>query len=459
MKRSIRLVFWRIMVEKGWAVAGTRLVAGVSGGVDSMVLLHLLRDLSRELGMELVAAHLNHELRGDESERDARFVEEMAEKWGIPIEVGREDVKAAAKRDKIPVQVAARRVRYRFFDEIMAKRGADWLALGHNADDVAETVMMRWLRGTSVEGLKGIPLQNGRTIRPLLTFTREEIREYAEEQGIPFVEDSSNLKMTYLRNRIRHDLIPRIAKEYQPAVSRHLNRYARYFSEIHDYLSSACDGVAGELIGERGEILLKPFVSLHAALQRVFMERYLLEGGWIEEPLGFDRLEEILKLAKSTSGSRRYAIGKGRWLVREYDRLFVTDTPVSEPIRPVVCPVPGTAELREIGNRLTVEEVETLPETVDGRREAYVDGDGIGAALWIRSFRPGDRIVTSGTVKVKKLFIDRKIPARLRPAVPIVGTGDEIVWVGGVCVNRRFYVKEGTRRILHLKFSRPIRTE
>ena len=447
------------MIARGWAESGKRMLVGVSGGVDSMVLLYLLRDLSRELGMELVVAHLNHELRGDESERDARFVENMAGKWGIPIEMGREDVKVVAEKDKTPIQVAARKVRYHFFEEAMEKHGADWLALGHNADDVAETVMMRWLRGASVEGLRGIPMQNGRTIRPLLSFSREEIQEYAEEQGIPFVEDSSNLKMTYLRNRVRHDLIPRIAKEYQPAISRHLNRYARYFSEIHDYLSSACDRDLRDMIDEHGRVLLEPFRKLHVVLQRVFVERYLLERGWIEEPLSFEQLEEILELVKQSSGTQRYAIGKGRWVVREYDRLFVTDGLFPKPIKPVTCPVPGTVELGEIDNRLTVEEAGSLPEAPVNRQEAYVDGDNIGTALRVRSFQPGDRIVTNGTTKVKKLFIDRKVPLRLRPRIPIVTAGDEIVWVGGLCVSRHFYVNEGTHRILHLRFSQPIRTE
>jgi len=319
--------------------------------------------------------------------------------------------------------------------------------------------MMRFIRGASVEGLRGIPLESGRTIRPLWAVTRDEIAAYADKEGIPFVEDSSNREDKYLRNRIRHHLFPEISREYQPAIAGHQRRYARYFTEIHDFLSRACREVAPGILDERGWIRLGPFRKLHPALRRVFLERFLLNGGWIAAPLSFEQLEKVLALASRSTGTQRYAIGKGRWIIREYDRLFVTDAPALPPIRTVMCPVPGSVNLAEIGNCLTVEVVKGSPRSYpDGRREACIDGDRIGSRLWIRSFRPGDRIVTAGEIKVKKLFIDRKIPARLRPAIPLVGAGEEIAWVGGVEVNHRFHVTEKTRRVLRLRFSRPVRT-
>lgn len=435
------------------------MVVGVSGGVDSMVLLHLLRDLSGERGGRLVVAHLNHGLRGEEANRDARFVAETARKWNLACVTGREDIETQARQAKQSIQVAARDARYRFFEEVMRRYKAQWLALGHNADDVAETVMMRFLRGASVEGLRGIPMEHGRTIRPLLPFRREAILTYARAHGVPFVEDSTNRKTAYLRNRVRHALIPAIEREYQPAFARHLVRYAKYFNEIHEYLSEVCERVRDDILDDEGRISLDLFRSLPVAVQRVFLERFLLEGGWIDAPVSFDQLDKILAFAGSSAGTRRMRAGKQGWLVREYDRLYVTQDPFLNTFHPVACPVPGSADLPEIGNRLTVDILESPPERLAGTaQEAFVAGDLLDAALEVRPFRPGDRVATSaGTVKVKKLFIDRKIPARLRRLIPIVTSGERIVWVGGVCVDRRFHVTEETGRVARLRFSSPIR--
>ncbi len=457
---AMRSAFRRVMIERGWGRPGTRLLIGVSGGVDSMVLLDLLRSLEEEMGFSLVAAHLDHGLRGAESDRDARFVKEMGAKWKVPVEMERVDVGAIARERKIPVQVAAREARYAFYGRVAKKWGAAWVVLGHHAGDLAETVMMRWLRGSSVEGLRGIPLQTGDIIRPLLFFTREAILAYARKRGIPFVEDSTNRKTVYFRNRVRLELIPLLERKYQPALLDHLVRYAAYFGEISDFLTTEGAKQFREVRDETGAICLDRFRDLHVALQRQILERFFLEGGWIDFPLSFEKLEHILTLTRERAGSQRFPLGKGRWVVREYDRLFVTDVPAYPPIRPVSCPVPGSVDIREIGNRLTVEVVDSLPESLQNpRQEAHVDGDQIGKTFWVRSFRPGDRVVTTGEIKVKKLFIDRKIPARLRPTVPIVGSERSIVWVGGVRVDRRFIVTKETKRVLRLRFSKPVRTE
>lgn len=449
--------FQRLLIQNGWAYDGVCMVAGVSGGVDSMVLLHLLHLLSEEMNFRVIAAHLNHRLRGEESDRDERFVREISEKWGIPVEIGREDVGEIAKREKLPVQVSARVVRYRFFEQVMRKHGGNCLVLGHQADDVAETVVMRLLRGSSVGGLRGIPIQNGYIIRPLLPFTREEIIAYADREKIPYVEDSSNKKMRYLRNRIRHLLIPQVEREYQPAFSRHLLRYASYFDEIHAYLSEVCSDLSREIIGKDGVIYLNKFRKLHVALQRILIENYLMEGGWIKEPLSFEQLEGILKIVKASGGTRRYKIRKDLWIIREYDKLKLSETLEEVEIQPVTCRVPGSIEIKEIGNRLNVEVAPFIPKDLrSNSQEAYVNGDKIDGSLWVRSIRSGDRIFTSGVVKLKKFFIDSKIPVRRRHMIPLVGYDDGIVWVGGLRVDYRYHVTKGTRRVLHLWFQNPI---
>ncbi len=453
----MRAKFFRLMKQKEWAGPGECLIVGVSGGVDSMVLLHLVRELSRELPIRVIAAHLNHTLRGKESERDERFVRETCSAWGIPLEAGREDVGALARTGMGSIQMAAREARYAFFRDVLEKRNGRFIVLGHHADDVGETVMLRFLRGTSVHGLGGIPEQKGPIIRPLLAFTRREIQSYAQKHQIPFVEDSSNRKMAYLRNRVRHELIPEIERHYQPSLSRHLVRYAAYFGEIQSFLEEACQAIFREMVGEDGSIDLQGFRQMPRALQRAFLELFLLRNEKIDHPLSFQQLDGLLTLIASSGGTRRIELRKGFWAVREYDRLFFTDSPDLPEIRPAVCPVPGSVDLREIHNRLEVSLVAKRPMRFRSNlQEATIDGDRLGQELWIRAFRPGDRIEMAGTVKVKKLFIDAKIPARYRRRIPLVGSGDDIIWVGGVGVNRRYYVTDKTQCLVHLRFRYPL---
>ncbi len=451
--------FRKFMLQRDWARPGARIVVGVSGGMDSMVLLFLLRKLSRERELSLVVAHLNHTLRGKESDRDEAFVTSTCDAWGLPVITGRKNIRRQAALGGLSVQVAARQVRYAFFSEVLEKEKGDWLALGHHADDVAETVMMRLLRGASVQGLRGIPLQNEKVIRPLLHFPRSRIAAFAREEKIPYVEDSSNQSVKYLRNRIRHELIPLIERDYCPSFSRRLIRYATYFGEIQHFLSELTEKAENDVVGRDGKIDVRAFNGLNVAVRRAFLEAYLLKGGWVSRPLSFDQLDKAIRMAETRGGASRIAIGRGKWLVREYDTLFVTEVPVQEGITPVTCPIPGSVEIKEIGNRLTVREQFAPPGNLaSDSQKAYVDGDQVGASVWIRGFRPGDKIVTNGTKKLKKLFIDAKIPRRLRRRIPLVGAGDDIIWVGGMRVNRPYYVTARTKRILCFQFQFPIRT-
>ena len=454
---NVRADFFRLMMQKGWARAGKRLIVGVSGGMDSMVLLHLVRELSREQPVRIVAAHLNHALRGRESERDEQFVREICSAWGVPVEVGREDVGALAHMRGLSIQVAAREARYAFFKEVLEKRKGHHIVLGHHADDVAETVMLRFLRGTSVHGLRGIPEHKGAVIRPLLPFTRQEIQSYAEKHRVPFVEDSSNRKTIYLRNKVRHELIPEIERHFQRAFRRHLIRYAAYFRELQDYLEGECQAIFSQMVKRDDSIDLRDFRRVPRALQRVFLERFLLRKGKGEAPLSFQQLDGLLTLIASSEGTRKMELRRDFWAVREYNRLFFTDSPVLPEIRPVVCSIPGSVELKDIHNRLEVNcPTERPPQFRSTRQEAYLDGDRLGQELWVRAFQPGDRIEMAGTVKVKKLFIDAKIPARFRRRIPLVGSGEDILWIGGIGVNRCYYVTDKTRRLVHLRFRHPL---
>jgi tRNA(Ile)-lysidine synthase len=258
---------------------GDRLIVGVSAGVDSMVLLYLLHTLRKPFDLDLIVAHVNHGLRLDESEKEADLVRKATERLSLPFEYGRFDVKAFQKAGGWSPQDAARRLRFHFFKDLLRKHGAQRIALGHNADDQVETVLMRLMRGSGLKGLKGmLPLREGRVVRPLLEVWRREIESYALENNIPYLIDSSNLKREYVRNRIRLDLIPLIEKEIQPNVRGVILKASTIFREEDDYLDRAAEDAYQKIIHDERDALsfsASEFQSLHKAIQWRVVQKML----------------------------------------------------------------------------------------------------------------------------------------------------------------------------------------
>ena len=231
---------------------GDHLLVAVSGGMDSVALLHLLMALREPLDIQLTVCHLNHSLRGEESIRDEEFVRSLAESLGLAFEGGREDLRAITRERDGSLQEVARAVRYAFFEEVALRTGATKVALGHTSDDNAETVLMRFIKGSSARGLRGIPPVRERYIRPLIETGRGEVETFIRERGIEYVEDSSNRTMNYLRNRIRGELIPFIEEKYNPNLRETLNREASVIARDDDYLSCEAERASGGVVVERG---------------------------------------------------------------------------------------------------------------------------------------------------------------------------------------------------------------
>src|SRR3989304_3345534 len=250
---------------------GERLIVGVSAGVDSMVLLHLLNAYREAFDLSLIIAHINHGLRPEESEREAELVHKESERLGLPFEYAQFDVKEFQKLGGLSRQDAARRIRFRFFHDLLQKHDAQKIVLGHNADDQVETVLLSLIRGSGLQGLKGIlPIRGGKVIRPLLEVWREEIESYALEKRIPFFIDSSNLKGDYLRNRIRLSLIPLIEKEYQPNFKETLLRTSSILREENNYLERGAEEEYQKIVREEKDTLsfkFSEYQSLHQAIQ------------------------------------------------------------------------------------------------------------------------------------------------------------------------------------------------
>lgn len=440
---------------------GETVVLAVSGGVDSMVLLHLLLRLRPGYRLSLHAAHLNHGLRGAESAAAAEFVRRYCEYQGVPATISALEGEALRDRRRGSLQDAARKLRYRFLERVAQEQGAGRIALGHHLDDQAETVLMNLIRGSGTGGLGGIPPVRGRIVRPLIDCSREEIEWYAQSERIPFIEDSSNQSLSYSRNRIRLELLPDLAKRYNPRIA-HTLASAATILEAEDALLTALaeEQLRAVLIshGAHGLVLSVPLmVALHSALRRriLRLSAHLLRG---DRPgLSFRQTLALERLLLNEGGRGALQAAGGIRATKAGDRLMLSrqaDTSW-DAVRPVLIDVPGQTELPAFSLSLRIDILEggTGGSPLEDPRTALLDADRAGRELVIRSWTPGDRFVPLGMNGHKKLqdfFVDEKVPRHQRQAVPILVSGGEIAWVVGFRVDERFKVSDSTHRILRL---------
>lgn len=369
---------------------GDTVVCALSGGADSIAMLFAFYLNREKLGIRLEAAHFNHQLRGEESQRDENFVRAFCERYDIPLHVGRGRVIPGKKG----LEAAAREARYAFFDTLPGK-----IATAHTADDNAETVLLHMLRGTGLKGLGGIAPVQGRYIRPMLGITRQEVEAFLGEWSLPHVEDSTNQEDDFLRNRLRHHVMP-LLKTENPKLAQTMSRMALYLREDEQYLSRQASYDAMPSVSQLRE--------MPKAIRYRVLERFLGEQG-VKEP-GTVQLEEVNKLLFSDKPSARTRITGGIVIAREYDRLVRKEETPRLEARELPCP--GEVELLDL--RVVCEPARTIENT----REAFtVMPQG---KIILRSRQPGDEMrLPGGTKSLKKLFIDRKIPSSQRQRIPV----------------------------------------
>lgn len=282
-----------------------KIIVAVSGGVDSIVLLDLLNELKNQLKLELIVAHFNHKLRGEESDEDENFVKAFASQSGLECYVRSEDTREYCKTKKISIQEGARELRYNFFETLRLLKGFDKIAIAHNANDNAETVLLNLFRGSGVSGLAGIQVKRGNIIRPLLFATRDEIETYASEKGLPYRIDSSNFKTAYRRNYIRLKLLPLISENINPAIIETLNRTAQIFSELSEFVRYEVSKIINFITIEEnpGKVL----IDIHRLKSYLFFiqESVIISAieTFFNERIDFAKVLAVLNLIDSTPGS------------------------------------------------------------------------------------------------------------------------------------------------------------
>jgi tRNA(Ile)-lysidine synthase len=479
----------QMIAENDLLAREERVVLGVSGGPDSVGLLYLLQGLG--LGLKLHIAHLNHLIRGAEAEEDARFVEGLAEKLGLPATIETRDVPRAHKRWGGSLEEAARRVRYAFLEEVAQKAGAKKIALGHTADDQVETILQHILKGTGLRGLRGMlprrplhPASDVFVIRPLLGIWHQEIEEYLEEKRIAFRRDKSNVARNFLRNRLRHELLPFLQADYNKGVKEAILRLGEQAQMAYDFLREKVEEAEEKELPqvsrptthdsgpETADIGHPTFVDaglllgLHPAVASELIREIAARLGAKRRDFNLGHFKETVQLARGETGKAVHLPGGVR-VVKEYGRLrFETaddadsrtaDVAESESpdVAEGVISIPGRAVIPDLGLEFEVETIgkedfKNFLKRRNNRQEA-MDRAGIKVPLRVRFRRAGDRfwpLGAKGEKKLKDFFIDQKVPRRLRDRIPLVVSGDRVIWVVGYRIDERVKVTEKTEEVI-----------
>ena len=434
----------RLIREKDMIPPGTTVLCALSGGADSVCLLHSLYLLRSKLGFRLAAAHFNHNLRGEESRRDEIFVRQFIDLCcgpqrlpdgtrlpAVPLFVGSGDVLLEAERRGTGLEETARDMRYAFLRQTAAELGTARIATAHTADDNAETVLLHLARGSGLRGLTGIPPVRDDLIRPLLTTTRREVETYLYQNVLPHMEDSSNRDLTFSRNRIRHQVVP-VLEDLYPGFAGRMADCAALLRADDELLESQAEELAraarphGEGIAIPAEVLISAPTPLSSRAVRQLAAALTDDRNW-----GSAHLEAVLALCRSGDPSARLDLPHGLTARREYDLLVLE--PAAPPERPpedTPLPLPGRAEF---GPWQVVCTAQTYAVQPQGPWEFWLDREKL-PDITLRVRRTGDRLMLSGRPRktIKKWWVEEKIPAHLRPTLPLLVREAQIAAAAGL---------------------------
>lgn len=416
---------------------GDHVICAVSGGKDSMAMLHVLCTLAPQMGFSVGAAHINHQLRGEESQRDADFVANYCREQNIPFQLGQADVSAYAVQHGMGIEEAARTLRYDF---LLGLDPNAKIATAHTVDDNMETVIMHILRGCGLHGLTGIPPVREQIIRPLLTVSHQEIERYLEQHQIPHVEDSTNALDNCLRNRVRHQILPWFTTE-NAAFGTLFTSMINSLQLEDDFLTQeAANHLLEAMHGN--ELSLETLLPQHEAIQLRMLQQFLAPVPNLTQR----QLTAAHRLCLSGNPSGRIALSGGYTLMRNYTALVLLPS-TDAAIRPTPVAISGHG-LYTFGPWKIACTFGPAPALLPEGTIALAASQLTGT-LWLRPYQTGDRIrLSGGTKKLSDLFIDRKIPAHLRPCMPVAVVDDTIAAVLPLRTAKSFSPKPGEDSML-----------
>lgn len=485
----------QIVERHGLFSVGESIVVGVSGGPDSLCLLHLLCRLKGEYRLAIHAAHLHHGLRGADADGDAEFVRRLAADWALPCTIEQVDVPALARKYSLATEEAARRARYAFLRRVAEEEGSQTIAVGHNADDQAETVLMHWLRGSGMAGLRGMlprtslddyrlldvtnsqqTVSNLRLVRPLLEVSRAKIEAYCEYHGLVPRFDRSNLDATYYRNWLRHKVLPMLAR-HNPNVQEVIRRSARVLAEDYALLRALLEEtwptVTVEETVERISFDLNGWRALPVSLQRSTLREAIHRLCYSLRNINFLHVENAVCVARDGTTGDQSTLPRGLVLTVQYDRLTVADADAAEPLPdwPLLSPSGEPVRVRVPGRTVLPESDWMLVAQVMGRDDlpagwevnadpwrAFLDAYALGSRLWLRTRRPGDRFHPLGmggrTVKLADFLTNQKVPRHVRDRLPLLIGEQGVSWLCGQRVDENVSIGSSTETVLVLRFLR-----
>lgn len=464
---------------------GSTVVVGVSGGADSVGLLHALIALAPEYDLRLHVAHLDHQLRGDEARADADFVRELAQRWNLTHTVESRNVRAFARDQHLSLEEAARQVRYTFLIDVALAQGSQTIAVAHHADDQAESVLMHFLRGSGLAGLRGmrpktrladfgfqtvdIKRQSAdlQLIRPLLDVSRAEIEAHCAQHHLPFRIDTTNADTTYFRNRLRHELLP-LLSTYNPAIKAILRRTAEVVQGDYELLEAHRNFAWDMTIRDESDAAITFSLSAWreqpTATQRALLRRAVRQLRSSLRDINFLPIESAIELlSRGTTGDQAtlpdnllLEISYDTFTITPRDRLAQPDWPqLPQGLSSLAVTVPGRTPLPGSRWMLDAAIVPVRPEDLSGGWTACLDADQLIGPLRLRPRQSSDRFQPQGMpspVRLKDWLIGAKVPRAVRDRLPLLIAGDQIAWVPGVRVGQPFIVTEQTRRCLKLAF-------
>lgn len=456
LEKVIQLIEEKQMINKG-----DKIIIAVSGGPDSICLLHILYELKKKYSIDLCVAHVNHCLRGEDADNDEDFVRQFCKKYNIDFYGTRIQVDKIAKEKRISFETAAREVRYAFFKEVMEKVNGNKIALAHNANDQCETVLMRIMRGTGLEGLAGIkPLRDNIYIRPLIKITREEIENYCKDNGLETRLDKSNLETIYTRNKIRLELIPYIKENFNSNIIQSINRLvenAEWDIEFIDFISKEIYNKYAKEEKDRVILSKELFLEPRAVVGRVIRNAVSSLQGNI---LNFEKvhIDDIIKLNKLGTG-KTIELPKEFIALNNYEDIHILKRDK------YYKNYTGEQYELHLGKNIIKENMVINLEVLDSKdvlikenqNIKYFNYDKITEEIALRYRKDGDKMKPlgmKGSKKLKDLFIDLKIPKEKRNNIPLICFGEEIAWVIGYRISEDFKIEKSTKNILKISIER-----
>lgn len=442
---------------------GQTILLAVSGGIDSMVLWHLFERLCASWQLRLVIAHLNHQLRGRDAELDEALVQKRAAEKNAEFVCERKDVRQYCRDHRNSLEAGARRLRYDFLQRSADSHGCQRIATGHNADDQAESVLLNLMRGTGIAGLGGIARRQGRLIRPLLDFSREQIADYARFYRVAYRFDKSNIDLRFTRNRVRHTLLPLLKSNFNPSMVSALNRMSENMRQAEIYLQHQTEKALRHCLHHRDDdkiiLDIEPFLMYFTFLQKYILDMALHQlAAENEVGLDFKTFYKFTSLLKKRQSTKKIELGSS-FSISASQAAIIIQKQQDKPDDIVPIDIPARVRLWDRWIIKTEYSDKSLAQIVRNRdnRIAFVDAEKIERPLRIRTVRPGDSFIPlgmGGHKKVSDFFVDAKVPFHQRERLPVLDSAKGIVWICGYRIDERFKVTSKTRKTVCIKLKK-----